>query len=187
VAGLADILGTIPRGLPPVSLQEDMDAALAGYPRLQNQDIQARFNPAPPPGNRGSLEFYPKDEAHNPTPGQTLIDVFDPRLLQNQGELRQALFGDALHAMPETDPNFHAMREELWNSRVPWQQRMDQRSYETSGDTRPYDQWADVSRKDAWIRGYLAPDRNDEWRGSYSPDQVAILNRMREYLQNGTE
>jgi hypothetical protein len=42
----------------------------------------------------------------------------------------------------------------------------------------------DVSRTDAYLRGYLTPDANDEWRkqGVYTPEQTKILDEMKGYL-----
>jgi hypothetical protein len=60
-------------------------------------------------------------------------------------------------------------------------------------DPRSLQQFMDTSRGDEFIMGSLTPDKGDYWRGRpgthlpsrYTPEQEAILNKMRGYLVKG--
>jgi hypothetical protein len=163
-----------------------MEDALKDYPRLKQYNFEAAFSPGAERNEAGGgLEFFHPEDDMNPRKGSPYIEVYNENL--GGQELADALFGDALHLLPDVDPEFSDMREEYWGSRTDDQKAIDQRAYERGqreyGESRPFDKWADMSRKDAHLRGYLAPDQRNEWAGSYSPDQVAILNRMRDYLK----
>jgi hypothetical protein len=55
---------------------------------------------------------------------------------------------------------------------------VDQRAYARAGEQRPFDDWMQQSRGDAYIRGKLAPDANDDWRDVYTPEQQKTLADM---------
>ena len=48
--------------------------------------------------------------------------------------------------------------------------------------------WENRSRKDAYVRGYLAPDyraeSDPEYKWSYSPEQKETLEKMKEFLKS---
>lgn len=144
--------------------------------------------------NRGHLEFYPPWESDNPNKGQSTLEFYDPQMQGNA--LQSAIAGDSLHLVgavdPRTnravDPQWLAMKRALVGSLTPQQLAVDQRAYEMDkqrGETRPFDDWMQDSRADAYIRGYITPDAADEWRkkGTYTPDQSNLLTAMKQYLQ----
>lgn len=132
----------------------------------------------------GSIEFYPPDELYNPAPGNATIEVFDPGL---QGEaLERAVFGDMLHYMPMANEEFSNLRDKFADTITDEQSAIDKRAYKRSqdmfGENRPYQDWFDISRLDAYIRGYLAPDDRNEWAEVYTPEQIKILDQMKNIL-----
>lgn len=166
---------------------EDLASTLQGvyqqYPRLQQYGFQAAR--VDKPDARGQLEFFPPDELYNPRPGVPFIEVYNPNL---QGaDLQRAVFGDALHYLPHVDKNFAKMRDDFVNTITPEQSVVDRSAYNRArsehGETRPYDRWFDLNRKDAYIRGYLAPDAANEWANVYTDQQRSMLDAMRAYLQ----
>ena len=160
------------------------DNIISKYPRLGGPDWQvihgdSRMNP-----EGGYLEFYPPEERWNPIPGKPTISVFDKTLTPSQTQ--RMVFGDMLHHLPSVDPEFRAMRDQFRGTITPEQDAIDrgayQRGVERYGEDRPYDKWMDVSRLDAYLRGHLAPDDNNEWAGSYTPKQLEILGNMKDLL-----
>ena len=132
----------------------------------------------------GQLEFYHPDEPHNPT-GKPLVEVFNSDL---QGEeYTTAIFGDMLHYLPSVDKTFSDLRNEYAATLTEEQKQIDINAFERAkaeyGESRDFDSWFDTSRLDAHLRGYLAPDRNDEWRESYTEEQKILLEYMKKYLQ----
>lgn len=150
-------------------------------------------DPAKNPGG-GHLEFYPPWESENPTPGVPAIELFDPRLQGNA--LRDAIAGDTLHYVGAidprngrpVDPKWMGLKNDLRKSLTPEQLAVDRRTYDRTEGTlpnpRPFEDWMQDSRTDAYIRGYITPDANDEWRkqGVYNPAQVNLLTAMKQYL-----
>ena len=136
----------------------------------------------------GKLEFYPPDELYNPNPGKPTIEIFDPNL---KGQfLNRAVFGDMLHYIPKVNKNFNNLREKFKASLTPQQKDVDKRAYKYSqqkfGEKRSFDKWNEMTRIDAYIRGYLAPDERDEWRksGTYTEEQKNILNEMMRVIKS---
>ena len=139
----------------------------------------------------GHLEFYPAWEKHNPNPGRHTIEVRNPNL---KGQaLKDAIAGDMLHLLGSVDPRsgraispeFARLKQQFKATLTPQQLEVDKRVHAQSGDPRPFDQWFDVSRLDAYLRGYLFPDEADEWRrqGVYTPEQQKILQQLQQHLK----
>lgn len=171
---------------PSPTMDQRLEQIYQQYPPLRPLDISVVDSRGLRPDVRGGLEYYPKDELYNPTRGRRTIELFNPALAG--APLNDALAGDMLHGMPEIDPTFRAMRSEFYRTLTPEQLAFDRRSFEedhAQGDT--FESWMDRSRLDAYIRGYLFPDQNDEWRksGVYTPAQQQLLERMRSYLRGG--
>lgn len=157
------------------------------YPRLKKYatDIEIKMDKLIPPqlfkeGEMGQLEFYPKGEKYSPNPEKNVIEIYNPNL---QGEwLEQAIFGDMLHALPNKDPEFTKLRNEFKESLTGDQVISAYEMYqnEKTAEPRSFEKSFDVSILDAFIRGYIAPDKNDEWRKKkfYTLDQEVILDEM---------
>lgn len=158
------------------------------YPAIGRHRFTLRRGQGP-----GQLEFFPAWEERNPTPGEHTIEIRNPALTGQA--LQDAIAGDALHLLgavdPRTgkavDPAFRALKEQFLGTLTPEQVAVDRRVYGESGDPRPFEQWMERSRGDAYLRGYLFPDAADEWRrqGVYTPEQQGLLERIRRYLREG--
>lgn len=147
-------------------------------------------------GDGRQLEFYPPWESENPTPGKPHIQVYGD--LQGR-ELQHAVAGDMLHYLgsyhPETgeapDPKFRELKSQFAQTITPEQDAMNRRAYamdqKAHGDVGSFDDWMERSRVDAYIRGYLFPDKEDNWRNAYTDEQKNILNRMDNYIRSGSE
>lgn len=156
------------------------------YPRLAGHNWVVQRVPRKK-GNFGYLEFYHPKESRNPYPGRPYIEIYDQNLKGD--ELKNAIFGDMLHYLPSVDKTFAAMRDQFRQTRTPQQKKIDKEAYKTSqklyGEDRSYKKWFDVSRLDAYIRGKLAPDINDEWRNMYTPKQEELLQQFHDHLRTG--
>lgn len=143
-----------------------------------------------------SLEFYPPWESENPNPGKITLELF--KSFSDPKELQTAVAGDLLHYLggvnPETnrpvDPNYFALKQKVDAARTPQQQALDQRVYQEEksqyGENRSYHDWLYQSRLDAYIRGFVTPDANDEWRkkGFYStPNMKKAVSEVQSYLE----
>lgn len=166
-----------------VFLQSAVDDVYKKYPILSQYGFEVAYGERPE-GTVGGLEFYAPDEEKNPRPGVPFIEVYDRSVTGN--DLATMLFGDMLHHVASADDGFRAMRDKFVETITPEQAAIDRGAYERSklrhGESRSFDKWFDVSRKDAYIRGYLAPDKNDEWRDIYTDEQKKILEQMKSYL-----
>lgn len=146
--------------------------------------------------NRGYMEFIPAwDNTTGPHPGRPIIEVYDKSLAGKR--LENMIAGDTLHHLgaidPRTgtaiDPGYQKMKQELIASRTPGQNASDQQVYQKDkanfpDETGPFDDWMNTSRADAYIRGRITPDSNDNWRDFYTPAQHEILDRMQAYLES---
>lgn len=176
--------------------KELIDSIAAEYPTLGEPLRSSQISFEKDPGDGRQLEFYPPWESENPTPGKPHIQVFGD--LQGR-ELEHAVAGDMLHYLgsyhPETgeppDPKFREMKSEFARTITPDQDATNRRAYamdqRAHGDVGTYPEWLERSRIDAYIRGYLFPDREDNWRDAYTPDQKIILKRMDDYLREGSD
>jgi hypothetical protein len=176
----------------------DWDAIRTGvtqrFPRLQDalSGTQLQWgDPAKSGGNQ--LESYPADESDNPNPGQRTIEVYKGSL---QGDrLVNAVAGDLLHHLGSVDrvtgqpvdPTWHGMKQAFIDTLTPQQMKVDLQAYkqdQAQGETRTIDDWMQNSRSDAYLRGYLTPDENNEWKDVYTPNQKQMLDGMRQYLKS---
>jgi len=157
------------------------------YPRLKKYatDIEVRMDKLMPPqlfkeGEMGQLEFFPKGEKYSPNPEKNIIEVYNPHLKDEW--LEQAIFGDMLHALPYKDSKFTELRDEFKNSLTENQLLTAVNMYERekTAEPRTFEKSFDVSILDGFIRGYIAPDKNDEWRKNnfYTEEQEIILDDM---------
>jgi hypothetical protein len=171
------------------SANEEIDKALNGifaeYPALKDWGVSV-IDSRGREGAQGYLEFYHPDESSSPNPGVPTIELLSPEL---KGQfLTSAIFGDMLHYAPDVNPGFSRLREQFRKTITPKQLEVDRRAYERAkrdyGEDRPFDRWFDVSRLDAYIRGYLAPDPNNDWAGAYTPEQEGLMERMRTSLRD---
>jgi hypothetical protein len=169
-------------------------------PYLNNVMIQQGKKAA---GDDRGLEFYPPWESKNPNPGKITLELYDK---MEGPTLTTALGGDLLHYLggtdPKTnkpiDPQYYSMKQAVLNARTPQQQAMDQREYQNAvkneGEKRPFEQWLQQSRIDAYIRGYVTPELGgkypDEWRkqGQYNnPAMLQAVQAIQKYVTSAPQ
>ena len=124
--------------------------------------------------NGRKLEFT---EAYDDRVDSPLIEIFDPAL---QGEeLEQAIIGEYLHEAPRRIPQYAELREILQSLKTPEQLQHDVDMYfqdvEERGEDRPFEKWNEVSRKDAFIRGYGVGQWEPEY---YTDEQKVVIDTM---------
>lgn len=158
----------------------------AQYPALTGSQLQVIDSRKKGMTDNRQLEYYPADEDWNPLKGRPTIEVFNPDI-QGRG-FTDAVAADMLHGLPQRDPTWQAYREQFASSLTPRQQAVDRRAYEEdrqAGEARSFPEWMKANRLDAYLRGYLFPDKTDAWRkgGAYTMEQGSLLERMRAYLK----
>jgi len=173
--------------------QKLLDTLGKNYPRLKGVDL--RVVQGYPQDNEGGgyLEFYPRGESRSPIPRKNVISFFDPSVLEDEARANQMLFGDTLHLLPYIDPEFSRLRRQYDKTFSKNQKINEYRNVNhyrkkqgQPPETRPLDQWWEVSRLDEHIRGWLAKfwDRNDEdGRYLYTNKRRKILKQMEELLK----
>jgi len=175
----------IPSRLNPPDVTSALNSIYSEYPALKDWGVDV-IDSRGEAGKDGYLEFYHPDESRSPNPGKPTVELFSPELKGNF--LSSAIFGDMLHYAPDVNPEFARLREGFRSTLTPEQKAIDRRAYERArqeyGEDRPFDDWFDISRLDAYIRGYLAPDPNNEWADAYTPEQRELLERMRTSLRS---
>ncbi len=146
-------------------------------------------------GGGGGLEFWRPEESGpdnfpHPSAGKYAFEIYDPELMLDPDALRRAVYGDMLHGMVK-DPVFSGMRDEFIGDYTPQSRNLFERKMRERAGERNQENTRN-SIHDSYIRGYLSPDKNDEWRKDHertrtvwSPKQIEIMERMRRYLQTG--
>jgi hypothetical protein len=158
-------------------------------PHFQNMVVQQ----GAPQSDGRQLEFYPPWESDNPNPGKSTVELYNPDL-QGKG-LENAVAGDALHLVGSVDPRtgqpvdpiYYGMKQQFLGMLTPDQQAVDQRAYQREapmygGNLPPFADWMQNNRSDAYIRGYITPDAEDNWRNVYNTQLLNQLEAMRAYL-----
>jgi hypothetical protein len=154
------------------------------YPMLGGLNVEIRRGSGP-----GHAEFFPAHEGRNPTPGQSLIEVRNPNI---KGEFLESLVGgELMHELRQVDKTFAGLADKFVKSLSMRQMENQQRAYEYSQENfdeeRAFKDWFEVSRIDALIRGFLFPDEDNNFAGSYSKENIEVLNEMRDYIEGKTE
>lgn len=170
------------------------------YPRLGKYDWQLVEGDPNKNMGGGYLEFYSPNDRDNPFQGKPTIEVYPSTAKLPREELKQMIYGDMLHYLPQVDPKWNKLRGNLANSFTDQQNRVNRMAYQRElsrnlnlgepwsrpvregGQMRPYSEFMDMNRLDAWVRGALAPDRRNEWAGAYNPEQMKIIESMRTLL-----
>jgi len=167
------------------------------YPALAPHTKNALvYDATPPKGEEDNgLETYPSWESENPHPGKVTMEVYKP--FQSREEARDGIAGDLIHIAgsvnPDTgkpvDPIYYRLKQDVKKARTPDQIKMDYREYKSSGDKRSFDQWFENSRSEAYVRGRLFPDKNDDWARHYksNPQLRKAVDKIGSYLKTGKE
>jgi hypothetical protein len=138
-------------------------------------------------GDPGFLEYWPSDEEgpegfpHPTGGGKNVLEIYKDELRDIE-VLKPMIFGDLLHGMVK-DPTFAKMRDEFANNFSPEAKRL----METRKGQDDF--YSPDSSIDAFIRGAIVPYKGGNWIQQqpylYTPKQLEILNRMKNYLRTG--
>lgn len=166
-------------------MPSDLDLAkqrvLQEYPGLQKLDFDVIRGQGP-----GYAEFYPADEKYNPNPGRNTIEI---RNLQGESPER-VIAADALHLLSRENDQFRQLKRQFIGTLTPEQMTFARKRFQydvsTAGEKRQFADWFDQMWSDALIRGYLFPDKADEFRKSdtYTLENTKVLDQIRELLRN---
>ena len=100
----------------------------------------------------------------------------------------------AIH--PETgkpvDPVYYGLKQQVKKARSPEQIAKDYRAYkqdQKEGEDRSFSKWFNNSRSEAYVRGRLFPDKNDNWKHFYdeNPKLASTIDRIGSYLRTGKD
>lgn len=170
-----------------------LDEVGALYPRLRQHLPQTTVRRGRANDGR-QLEFYPPWERDNPNPGRITVEIFNQNLRGR--DLSESIGLDMLHHIggrdPQgepVDPEYYALKQEMARAVRSANRRMDTDAWQQdrraglAGDS--YDDWLEQNRVDAYIRGYVSPRMNPEWRqpGTFTPEMSRAGERIRQYLQ----
>lgn len=139
-------------------------------------------------GGGGKLEYWPQDEPgipgfeHPTRGGKTVLEIYEPTLMSDPEELKSAIRGDLMHGL-NNDPYFSDLKNIFKKSYTPETLKFES-SKGRIGNTE--------SVHDMYIRGYLNPDKDDEFRRShqesgnvYSKEQLDVMKMMEDYIKYG--
>lgn len=139
----------------------------------------------------GAVEFFGPNEPDNPTPGIPTIAILDKERFEGgfgEGGRKAAILGEKLHFLPEVDDTFAGMRREfersLTKEQIDFEEQFYQKLVDSGKEDRSFEDWFEISRLDAYIRGFVAPDKKDEWRkqGVYTAKQKKLLSKIKAYV-----
>lgn len=157
------------------------------YPYLADKNIDFVYTPG---GGRGMLEFYPPGESGDPQfprPQQLRMDrpgvqVFDPKTTPLD------ILGDYVsHYGVKADPFLAQRYQQFSQSLDPKQQQIlrEQYAYYQNHpqykETRPFEQWLEMSGLPGYFRGYTFNQWPDA-RGMYNAEQLKMLDEVKKYL-----
>ena len=167
------------------------------YPALAPHVKKAMvYDVSPSKEQKGQIETYLPWEDWNPHPGKVTTELYRP--FNSKSQLRDALAGDLIHLAgakdPKTgkpiDPTYFKLKQAVKQARTPEQIKIDYKAYKEdvkNGEDRSFDQWFQDSRGEAYVRGRLFPDENDEWKSWYeeNPKLKKAVDRIGSYLKTG--
>lgn len=140
------------------------------------------------------LETYLPWDDWNPHPGKVTTTLYKP--YSSRRELTSAIAGDLIHMAgaknPSTgdpiDPEYFKLKQAVKAARSPEQRKIDYKTWKDakkSGDNRSFNDWWQESRGEAYVRGMLFPDTNDEWASWYeeNPKLKRAVEKVGKYLR----
>tara|TARA_R110002020_G_C15753920_1_gene726396 strand:+ start:145 stop:504 length:360 start_codon:yes stop_codon:yes gene_type:complete len=105
------------------------------------------------------------------------------------GDLKELIYGEMLHHLPDADPTFNQAREDFRNARSDEQRALDEEAYQYAvnnlEEERDFEDWFEYSRLDGWIRARLSPSNSPDWSEMpYTDRQEDILGTMKRHLSS---
>jgi len=166
-----------------------LEQARKEFPRLKNIDMGYKFTPKE---DRGFIEFFPADEPGSPEfPRPKELPMGKPGIEVYSAKTRPIdVAGDiASHYMIYNDPRMIDFYSQFRQSITPEQQQRMQQQYEfyqkNYGETRPYDQWYEMTGLPGYFRGYPFQQYDPEViEQAYNQNQRLLLDQMLNYLRS---
>jgi hypothetical protein len=162
--------------------------ALQQYPILRSSGVQGVYTDTP--GKYGNIESWSPGEEGSPgylRPDTLPKDKFGVQIFQGSVRPIDVLADAVSHHLVNVDPVLKASYSKFKLSLTQEQQLRLKRDYEFAktkeGETRPFEQWRDVSRLPAYYRGYTFDQWPKEFTSQvFTKDQLQNFDRAREYL-----
>lgn len=171
---------------PPPQAKNVFQQAVEQYPIIQQYGVKGKLSPGAregylefwPPGETGPPE-YPRPQEFGDAPG---VEIYkeDTTPLDVLGDVTS-------HWLIEQDPRVRQYYQQFQQSLAPEQKERLRRQYEYAqqnfGETRPYDQWEEMSGLPGYFRGYAFQQWPEDFnQQAYSPEQRAMFDEMMQYL-----
>ena len=177
----------IPKGNNDVIGSLMFENAKKEYPYLADKNLAFKYSPSV---GRGFLEFYGPDETGSPEyprpkdipMGQVGVEVFNPKVRS-----KDILADYVSHYGVEQDPFLKERYQQFLGSFTPQQQETLKEQYKwyqnhpEFKETRPYEEWLNISGLPAFFRGYTF-DQWEDAKEMYTPEQLKTLDAVRSYL-----
>ena len=176
-------------------LESRLQQVQAKYPAFKN--IPAKITSGP--GN-GYLEYYSPKEGRNPNPGKVTLEMRPLSSSVDEPFLQSLIAGDLTHYLGDMDeagkpydPKFYELKQQFGKTLTPDQHAISKQQfadYKQNGDINPdmtYEEFLNHSSIDMWMRGYLFPDPDNEFKqpgkGEYTLKQIQLLQKARKYIE----
>jgi hypothetical protein len=165
------------------------EQAVRQYPILQKLGVKGVYTGGT--GKYGDIESWQPGEpgiAGYERPKDIPLDTFGVQVFGGGKTKPIDVLADvASHHLINTDPEIKGYYQEFKSSLTLEQKEKLQRDYqydkENSGETRPFDQWAEQSRLPAFFRGYTFKQWPDDFNKKvFTPDQIKLFDKVRKYL-----
>jgi hypothetical protein len=163
--------------------------AIQQYPILGQQELNSVHTDTP--GKYGDIESWPPGETGEKgyeRPQGLPLNSFGVQVFNGGKTKPTDVLADVVsHRMINTDPTIKKSYQNFKESLTDYQKEKLQRDYEyakqNDHETRPFNQWAELSRLPAYYRGYTFDQWPENWnRNFYSPEQIKNLDQVRQYL-----
>lgn len=190
--------------------REDFDHDIT--PIAEHDDWVVAEHPGPPAGAQlwdetqkqyPRLKDYPIDYAYTPKAGADMMESYAPEEEQRPANFPKGRFGlevfrqdakpldllgdVASHYAVYHDPKMQQLYEQFQKDIPKEGQAALKDLYEESkrddNEKRPYEDWLKQSGMPAYLRGRLVDQfKPTDYPGAYSPDQLKVLDQMKQYL-----
>ena len=145
---------------------------------------------------KGKVEAYPEFESRSPRRGKNFIEFRSDTEKSPRNEVKSMLAGEVLHFLGGLDiegkpvnPAFRKFKDEFRQSltaeQLAFEKQFHKKLQDAGEEDRPFDDFMEYSRTDAYIRGFLFPDKDAEFLdpGVLTNQQKRLLERARTFLK----
>ncbi|MDC1444481.1 hypothetical protein N8192_00425 [bacterium] len=166
-----------------------IERALQQYKILQQMNLKGMYTPGV--GKYGNIESWQPGEPGTTgyeRPKDIPLNTFGVQVFQGGKTKPIDVLADAVsHQLVNTDPVLKKYYQGFKDSLTPKQKEKLQLDYkhakEVEGETRPFEQWAEISRLPSFFRGYTFNQWPDEFNKQvFTPQQIKMFDQVRKYL-----